>query len=120
MSAGDRVRLIPAFRRPRHAAGRSARAGLAVACAATTVAVSYALQRLGAWALGEPPMGVILAQAHTPYLWRLALAALHGGVVGLAIGLALDEERAAGVLRWAPLLIPAVVLPLALAMVAAP
>ena len=102
------------------AAGRSARWGLAVAAGACAIAVSYALQRLGAAWGGEPDWRQITQQAHVPYYWRCALAALHGAVITATVGLWVDHDRAVVALRFAPVWVPLLVLPLALAMVAVP
>jgi hypothetical protein len=101
-------------------AGRSARWGLALAVGACTIAVSYALQRLGAAWSGEPDWTQISQQAHVPFFWRCGLAALHGATTTALAALAVDHDRAVVALRFAPVWVPLVVLPLALAMVAVP
>ena len=84
------------------------------------LSIFAALQRLAsAWA-GEPAWTDILFQEHTPFHWRVAMALVHGLTVGAAFGLGFSEERAGRALTWAVLLVPLVVLPLALAMVAVP
>ena len=47
-------------------------------------ALSYTLQRL-VDAQNEPPMGTVLLQATIPYYWRVGMAVLHAGVVGLLV-----------------------------------
>ena len=102
------------------AAGRSARWGLAIAAGACAIAVSYALQRLAsAWA-GEPDWTQITRQAHISFYWRCGLALLHGLTITSLVGVAVDHDRAVVVLRFAPVWVPLLVLPLALAMVAVP
>lgn len=102
------------------AAGRSARWGLAITVGASAVAVSYALQRLGSASSGEADWTQVMRQAHVPYYWRCALALLHGVTIAAMAGWAVDHDRAVVALRFAPVWVPLVVLPLALAMVAVP
>lgn len=101
-------------------AGRSARWGLAITAGACAIAVSYALQRLGSAWTGEVHFTQVVQQAHIPYYWRCGLAALHGAVVTATVGLWVDHDRAVVALRFAPVWVPLLVLPLALAMVAVP
>ncbi len=82
--------------------GLSARLPVSAACFAGAAIVSYTAQRLWSWYAGEPDIGTILAQAHTAYYWRVALASLHGLVAGAAVHLALDESSAARLLPWVP------------------
>lgn len=100
--------------------GASARLGLAACSAAVAAATSYVLQRLGsAWG-GEPAWTDIVAQAHIPYLWRLALAGLHGITAGVVVGLGLDEATAARGLEWLPAVLPWLAGALALAGILVP
>ncbi|HHO50633.1 MAG TPA: hypothetical protein ENK18_07100 [Deltaproteobacteria bacterium] len=95
--------------------GGSARLGLATSVAAVAAAVSYILQRLASAWVGEPAWTDVIASAHVPYLWRLALAGLHGATAGTVTGLGLDEVTAVRGLALLPRLLP----PLALALAAA-
>jgi hypothetical protein len=109
--------LVTVRRRP---AKSSAAWGLASTAAAATFVVSYAGQRL--WSLGTPqpdPTEAILL-GHTPFYWRCGVALLQAALVASMIGAAVDDDRAAAALRWAPVWLPAIVLPLALLMVAFP
>lgn len=75
----------------------------AVACA------SYAIQRLAA--LSSAP-AVTFGEAHIPYFGRIALSALHGGMVAVVVGV-LVPERHLPIARW---VVVALVLPSAVAM----
>lgn len=104
----------------------SHRAELAVAALSFGLAccLSYALQRL--WdARTDPPLGTVLLQATIPYYWRIAAATLHGAGVAALVLVALRstgsvQERAERWLARAPWLVPLVVLPCVLAMLAVP
>ena len=97
--------------RPRVVAG--------IAVAAVVACASYAGQRL--WdATGEPAPGTVLHQAIIPYYWRVAFALLHAAGAGLAAYLGLSEATARNWLEHAPLWVPALVLPAAIAMVLVP
>ncbi|MCA9491162.1 MAG: hypothetical protein KC621_14630 [Myxococcales bacterium] len=99
---------------------RGAPAALGLTLASTVFVASYAGQRLWSALRGEPDWTEIIVSAHTPYYWRCGVALLQGGLVGLAAGLGTSTELAATVLRFAPVWVPAVVLPMALAMAAVP
>jgi hypothetical protein len=114
------ARVTRRTHRHRARAGRSARWGLAISLAATTFVASYGLQRLWARAAGEVSWTDVIAQAHVPFYWRVGVAALHAAIVASLLGLAFDDLQASRALRWTPLLVSVVVLPLALAMVAVP
>lgn len=117
-AGGGRRRGSP--RRSWLAAGTSPRLGLALGCFGLGAPASYALQRLWAAAGGEAPPGTVLGQAHVPYFWRVALAALHGLVLALVVfGVARGRaaERGLALLPW---LLAAVVPAAAAAMVLVP
>lgn len=112
------MQLTP--RRPRRAPYAHTSWGLAVAVAAAIFSASYTGQRLLSLAMGEPAPGQVVITGHTPYYWRVGLALLHALIVLALVRLAIDNERAEKVLRWAPVWIPCVVLPLALILVGLP
>jgi hypothetical protein len=87
--------------------------GAAVACA------SYAGQRL--WdSVGEPAPGTVLVQATIPYYWRVGFALLHAVGAGVAAHVGLSADTARAWLAHAPLWVPAIVLPAAVAMAMVP
>ena len=90
-------------------AGTGDRLKLAALTFPTVACVSYAAQRLAA--LGSEP-AVTFAEAHIPYFGRIAFAAVHGVMAGVLVGV-LVPARYEPVARW---LVPALVLPAALAM----
>lgn len=96
-----------------------ARRTLALAACAALACASYALQRL-LDARGEPPMSALLYQAHTPYYWRMALAAMHGVAAGLLLAFGLGDAEAERWLGRAPTLLALLVLSAAAAMVIVP
>ena len=53
------------------------------ACAGWACALSYTLQRLASWLVGEVPASSVIAAAHIPYYWRVDLALFHGALFGL-------------------------------------
>jgi hypothetical protein len=88
---------------------------VAVLVGAIVICLSYAGQRL--WdSVGEPPLGTVLRQATIPYFWRVGFAALHGLGAAVAVAVGLRAETARTWLTRAPWLVPAAVLPAALAM----
>lgn len=80
--------------------------------------LSYVVQRL-IDAGSEPPIGSVMAQAHIPYYWRMAVALLHGLMLaGLSFGLPPRwRER---VLRAAPVWVGLLSLAALIAMLAVP
>lgn len=81
-------------------------------------ALSYVLQRL-IDAGSEPPIGTVLAQAHIPYYWRMAVALLHGLMLaGLSLGL--PQPWRTRILDAAPWWVGALVLGALIAMLAVP
>ncbi len=96
------------------------RVAAAFAVGAVAVCVSYAAQRLGSAYGGEVDARMVLATEHIPYFYRAALALLHGVVVGVGAGLAIDDAAAVRVLGRVPALVLLVVVPAALLMVAVP
>jgi hypothetical protein len=112
------VQLSP--RRPKRAPYAHASWGLAATIAPTAFCASYALQRLLSLLLGEPdPMSVAVV-GHTPYYWRVALALLHALIAMAIVKIGVNNDRAESVLRFAPMWVPCVVLPLALVLVGLP
>jgi hypothetical protein len=107
---------VRARRRPRAAV----RWGAGFAVGGVVCAVSYAVLRLVSLARGEPSFSEVVMAGTTAFYWRCALAALQGAVAGLLAWAGLGDDHAEQVLRWAPIWIPLVVLPLALAMVGFP
>lgn len=95
-------------------------AAFGVTLASTTFVASYALQRLWAAWGAEADWTQLVVQYDTPYYWRSALALLHAVVAGAVAALGTGPELAATALRFAPVWVPAVVLPLALSMAAVP
>ena len=91
---------------------------LALALLGTGATGSYVLQRL-IDAGSEPPMGTVLAQAHTPYYWRMAVALLHGLVLA-ALSFGLPQAWRARLLNAAPTWVGALCLFTVLAMLAVP
>ncbi len=81
-------------------------------------ALSYVVQRL-IDAGSEPPIGSVMAQAHIPYYWRMAVALLHGLMLaGLSLGLPPRwRER---VLHAAPVWVGGLSLAALIAMLAVP
>ncbi len=100
--------------------GARRRVALGAVAASLAAVLSYAAQRLGTAALGEPDPAAIVASAHTPYYGRLALCLMHAALAGLLVGMPLSEEAAGRWLARAPWLVLAVVLPAALALMAVP
>lgn len=90
----------------------------AVALAGSGAMASYVLQRL-IDAGSEPPIGAVLAQAHVPYYWRMAVALLHGLTLA-ALSLGLPQAWRARLLHWAPLWVAALALVCVVAMLAVP
>lgn len=82
--------------------------------------VSYAGQRLLAWLLLDQDPSMIVSQVHTPFTWRLFLAALHGVLVGLILAVGLSDDRAGKVLAIGPWIVTVVIVPFALSMVLVP
>lgn len=99
---------------------KGAPAALGLTLASTVFVASYAAQRLWSAVRGDPDWTEMIVSAHTPYYWRCAVALLQATLVGTAAGLGVSSELAASVLRFAPVWVPAVVIPLALAMAAVP
>lgn len=95
-------------------------AAFGVTLATTVFVASYAAQRLWAAWGGEPDWTQFVVRYDTPYYWRSGLALLHACVAGTFAGLATGPELASTALRFAPVWVPAVVLPLALSMAAVP
>lgn len=115
--------LEPSFaprRRARRAPHAQTSWGLAVAVASVIFCVSYAAQRLFSFAMGEPAPGTVIQIGHTPYYWRLIIAVLHAAISLAFAKLAIDDHRAEDILRFAPMWVPCVVLPLALLLVGLP
>jgi hypothetical protein len=112
------VRLSPV--RPKRAPYAHASWGLAVTAAATTFCASYALQRLLSLLLGEPDATSAAVVGHTPYYWRVSLALLHALIALALVKLGVNNDRAETALRFAPMWVPCVVLPLALLLVGLP
>lgn len=83
---------------------------LGLATFAAACCLSYTGQRLYA-ALNEAPPLTVLLQAHTPYYWRMALAALHGASVALLVAYGFSDTAA----RWASERTPTLVVVCALA-----
>lgn len=106
--------------RSRRGARSATRWGLGFTLGGTVFAASYAGMRLLSLVRGEPSFGEVVLAASTPFYARCGIAALQAGIVALITGLAFDDERAEAVLRWAPIWMPLVVLPLTLAMVGFP
>ena len=100
--------------------GGSAAWGLAFASAGTALAVSYSVQRLLSWARGEPSFGSVVLMGSTPFYWRCGVALLQAAVVGALVRIGVPEARAEIALRYAPIWIPLLVLPLALLLVGIP
>ncbi len=98
----------------------TSRQALGSALFAVGFVASYALQRLAAAWVGEMEASAVLASTHTPYFWRIAVAALHGVVLGLVAALATDDVGAGWWLARFPWLVLAVVLPAAVAMAVVP
>lgn len=86
----------------------------------TVFVVSYAVQRLFALGAGLPNPSALELDAWPPYYWRCALALVHAVVAIPIVGLPIDDDQGTAILRWAPLWMPAVVLPMALLMVGFP
>ena len=104
--------VSPRLPTPRSPAPRLALAALAFALACC---LSYAAQRL--WDAGtEPPPGTVLLQATIPYYWRVGLSLLHGAGAAALAGLGTTPDTARRWLTHAPWLVPACVVPAALAM----
>lgn len=85
------------------------RVAVALVAAALAFTVSYTAQR----ALANPPVDptLVVHQVHIPYLWRSALALLHGVSLGLIVGAVADDAAAARALPALPRLIGLVGLP---------
>ncbi len=95
------------------------RLAMAVLVGAAVICLSYAGQRL--WdSVGEPAPGTVLRQATIPYFWRAGFAALHGVGAAAAVAAGVRAETARIWLARAPWLVPAAVLPAALAMAMVP
>lgn len=80
----------------------ASRVAAAVAWGGLAGASSYPLQRLYAWWAGEVPFGVILAQEHVPYFWRVGLAGFHAVLVAVLVAMLATDEQAAASLRGIP------------------
>lgn len=107
-------------RKPRRAPYSETSWALALSVAAVVCCASYSLQRLFSLVSGEPEPGTVIAIGHTPYYWRVGISLLHA-VIALSIAkLAIGNDRAEDILRFAPLWVPCLVLPFALAMVGLP
>lgn len=72
---------------------------VAVAAAGLAMVVSYAGQRVAAALVGESG-GVLWHSVHTPYFWRVGVAALHGSVVGVTVALLVTPDRSPSALGW--------------------
>ncbi len=90
----------------------------AIALLGSGATASYVVQRL-IDAGSEPPIGTVLAQAHIPYYWRMAVALLHGLVLA-ALSLGLPEAWRGRLLHAAPIWVPALCLLTLLTMLAVP
>ena len=94
-------------------------AGPRIAVAALSFAVAaclaYTVQRL-VDAATEPPMAVVLRRSDIPYYWRVGLSLVHGLGAGSLAWVALDAAAATRCLDRLPWLVPALVLPAALAL----
>lgn len=97
------------------AGDRAARVAVGAVVFAAVACVSYAAQRLAA--LGNDP-ALVFAQAHIPYFGRIAIAAIHGGMVALLAGTLAPDP--AVVLRAGVWWVPAAVVPAAVAMAVYP
>jgi hypothetical protein len=95
-------------------------AAFGVTLGSTVFVASYALQRLWAAWSGDEDWARYVVQYETPYYWRSGFALLHATVAGTIAGLGTRADLAATALRFAPLWVPAVVLPLALSMAVIP
>lgn len=82
--------------------------------------VSYATQRLLAAALLDQDPTMIISQVHTPFTWRLFLAALHGVLLGLVAAIGLSDAAAGRVLAAGPWIVAGVTVPFAVSMVLVP
>ncbi|MEQ1508106.1 MAG: hypothetical protein ABMB14_38105 [Myxococcota bacterium] len=111
-----RTRAVQRRRAP-HSATRWA---LAVTVAAVVFVGSYAIQRLARLAFAEADPTAVVLLATTPFYWRVGLALVHAGIAVPLVGFAIDDDQAVPLLRFAPLWVPCLVLPLALLMVAFP
>ena len=91
----------------------------AVLAGVVVICLSYAGQRL--WdSVGEPPPGTVLKQATIPYYGRVAFSFLHGAGAAFAVHVGVDARSAERWLVRAPWLVPALVLPAAIAMAMVP
>jgi hypothetical protein len=87
---------------------------------AVVFVASYGGQRLFGLLAGEPTVGDVIRTAHTPFFWRVALAALHAALAVPLAALLVPEAWARPLLRFGPLWVIGPVMVLALAMVAFP
>ena len=92
--------------------GSSARLGAVALAAGVGLAVSYVAQRLFAAFTGEPDPLDVLAQAHIPMFFRVALGAVHAAVLASLTAL-LPESACAAALRATPYAVPVLAVVLA-------
>lgn len=106
--------------RKRVAPYSAVRWALAATVAASVFSLVYVFQRLVGLAFLEPDRATAVMVGDTALVGRCVIAWALALVGFGAVGLAIDDEHAAPLLRWAPLWLPLVVLPLALVLVAFP
>ncbi len=100
---------------------RRERWSLGLAIGAVVFVASYAGQRLFTLlVVGEPSFAEVVRSTHTPYFWRVAIAALQAALAVPLGALVVPEIAVRPLLRFGPLWVIAPIMLLALLMVAFP
>ncbi|MEQ1567602.1 MAG: hypothetical protein ABMA64_18310, partial [Myxococcota bacterium] len=76
--------------------------------------------RVASLARGEAALSEVVLAGSTAFYWRCGLTALHAAVAAALVGFGVPEARAEVALRYAPIWVPGVVLPLVLVLVGFP
>jgi hypothetical protein len=96
----------------------SQRLALACALGASLAAASYAIQHLvGVWTPADDG-SIPIAQEHIPFFWRCGLSVWHGLIGGTLVWLGV--ERVPAWLERSALVLPLLLIPLMLLMLAVP